>query len=327
MMKRDEYLNNLKFQLIDLPAEDLAQIEEFYNELILDGIDQGFTEEEILSKMESPEKVAEKIRAEYGGIVIYSAKSSEEEQRKDFTSSDAIRLVKVQTENLRIRVRTVQEGAVRVLFKPKPLLDKVDFEERDGVFSFVHKRRGGTIQNWLNIFREFNILILEIPVDFGGTIQLETTTGSISLTGLSALAKAELSSTNGKIKVENSQISELIMKAGNGKIEAANLIGNTLDAMNGNGLIVAKECRFPEKIRLNTQNGAVTGKNLISDTIEMQTYNGLVSGTIIGNRNDYNVTSDTKNGFNNLDNIHEEGRSKSLTARTHNGRIQIDFTL
>ena len=71
-MKKEEYLRNLKFQLIDFPGEDLSQIEDFYEELILDGIEQGYTEEEIISKMEAPEEVASKIRAEYGGIVVYT---------------------------------------------------------------------------------------------------------------------------------------------------------------------------------------------------------------------------------------------------------------
>ena len=31
-MKKEEYLRKLKYQLIDLPGEDLAQIEDFYEE-------------------------------------------------------------------------------------------------------------------------------------------------------------------------------------------------------------------------------------------------------------------------------------------------------
>ena len=71
----------------------------------------------------------------------------------------------------------------------------------------------------------------------------------------------------------------------------------------------------------------MTGHNLISDDIVMQTSNGFVTGTIIGNANDYNISSTTHNGFNNLDNVYEAERTKSLTARTHNGRIQVEFTL
>ena len=56
-MKKEEYLRKLKFQLIDLPGEDLEQIEDFYEELILDGIEQGYTEDEVIARLERPEDV------------------------------------------------------------------------------------------------------------------------------------------------------------------------------------------------------------------------------------------------------------------------------
>ena len=129
------------------------------------------------------------------------------------------------------------------------------------------------------------------------------------------------------IKMENSSADDLQIRSNNGRIELENVRGEMLDASAGNGLITVKECRFQQKISLLTQNGAVTGRNLISDDIVMKTSNGLVTGTIIGNPNDYNISSTTRNGFNNLDNINEPGRTKNLTVKTHNGRIQVDFTM
>ena len=117
-MKKEEYLKKLRFQLIDLPAEDLEQIEDFYEELIYDGMEQGYSEEEILARLETPEEVAKKIRAEYGGLMVYTAKSASKESSQEYESSTLIHTVKVETENLRIRVRTVEEGPVRVFFKP-----------------------------------------------------------------------------------------------------------------------------------------------------------------------------------------------------------------
>lgn len=327
-MKKEEYLKKLKYQLMDMPGEDLIQIEDFYEELILDGMEQGYTEEEILAKFEAPEEVAKKIRAEYGGLVVYTAKAKSKDEKQGYESSELIHTVKVETENLKIRVKTVEEGPVRVYFKPKDEHDQVEFEEKDGVFSFRHVRKETlNLKNWLNFFLDFNILILELPMDFAGKLFVKTTNGSIKAAGLGNLTDGEMLSNNGKIKVENSRIEKLLVKSNNAKIELLNLIGEELDASAGNGLITAKECRFPQMLSLQTQNGAVTGRNLIGDHIVMQTSNGLVSGTIIGNQNDYNITSTTRNGFNNLDNVNEAGRSKELIAKTHNGRIQIEFTL
>ncbi len=327
-MKKEEYLKKLKFQLIDLPGEDLKQIEDFYEELIYDGMDQGYTEEEILAKFDSPEEVAKKIRAEYGGLVVYTAKSgSREEKQQNYESSELIHTVRVETENLRIRVRTVEDGPVRVYFKPRDGQDKVTFEEKAGVFFFRHERKSGRLPlSWLNWFLDFNILILEMPMNFAGNLYLTTSNGTIRAAGLGNLSRGEIASHNGMIRIENCQVSDLQIQTGNAKIELSNLMGNRIEAAAGNGLISAKSCNFPEKLSLSTQNGAVTGRELTSDQIQLQTCNGIVSATIIGAQNDYNISSTTRNGFNNLDNVYEPDRSKSLIAKTHNGRIQIEFT-
>lgn len=328
-MRKEEYLKKLKFQLIDLPGEDLEQIEDFYEELIYDGMDQGYTEEEILEKMESPEEVAEKIRAEYGGLVVYTAKANGRDAKQGYESSELIHTVRVETENLRIRVKTVEDGPVRVFFKPKDGQDQVTFEEKDGVFFFSHKMKSKNPLhlNWLNLFLDFNILLVELPINFSGNLYLKTTNGSIKAAGLGSLENGEIVTSNGKIRVENSSVKKLTIKSSNAKIDLENTRGEELEASAGNGLISVRECRFMQKLSLITQNGAVMGRNLISDHITMQTCNGMVSATVIGNQNDYNIISTTRNGFNNLDNVCEPGRTKSLQAKTHNGRIQIEFTL
>ncbi|MDY3250486.1 MAG: DUF1700 domain-containing protein [Candidatus Choladocola sp.] len=330
-MKKEEYLKKLKYQLMDLPGEDLSQIEDFYTELIYDGLEQGFSEEEILEKFESPEEVARKIRADYGGIVVYTAKAKSRESTKDkkqeYESSELIHTVRVETENLRVRIKTVEEGPVRAYFKPKEGQDFVTFEEKDGVFSFHHEMKSGFYLNWLNLFMDFNILVLEVPMNFSGNLLINTKNGSVRASGLGSLSVGEFFSNNGKIKIENSCVEQMQIKSNNARIELSNVRGDVLEASAGNGLISVRECRFPQKLSLQTQNGAVTGRNLISDHIMMQTSNGFVTGTIIGNQSDYNINSSTRNGFNNLENVFEEDRQKSLLAKTHNGRIQIEFTL
>ena len=325
-MKKEEYLRKLKFQLIDFPGDDLAQIEDFYEELILDGIEQGYTEEEIISKMETPEEVASKIRAEYGGIVVYTAKTGNSEKH-GYESSEMIHTVHVETDNLRIRVKTVEEGPVRVFFKPRDGVDHITFTEEHGVFSFHHEMKGKNSLhlNFLSFFKDFNILVLELPISFSGNLFLKTTNGTIRVSGLGSLASAKISSSNGMIRIENSNVERLSIQSNNAKIELSNVRGQRLEAAAGNGLITSKECRFDDLFSLQTQNGAVTGKNIISEHIVLQTSNGFVTASVIGNQNDYNINSTTNNGFNNLDNVFDASRQKSLQAKTHNGRIQVEF--
>ena len=46
-MNRDEFLRRLKALLSDMGREELEQVEEYYEELLYDGLEQGYTEEEI----------------------------------------------------------------------------------------------------------------------------------------------------------------------------------------------------------------------------------------------------------------------------------------
>ena len=321
-MKREEFLARLKRELGDIAREDTQQIEDFYEELILDGMEQGFSEEEILEKFGSPEEVARQVRREYGGLIPYTSKMSSD---TGYESSEMVHTVLIDASNLRINVRTVENGPIRVLFHPKEGSDKVTFTEENGVFSFVHRTKGLFHLNWLNLFLDYNILILEIPRSFGGTLKLKTSNAPIRAANLTNLAAAELVSGNGKIKAENIKADSFTIRTSNSKLELVGLKGRTLEAVTNNGSVSARECSFPERTVLQTKNGSVSCRNLISDQIQMQTCNGSVTGTIIGNVNDYAIQSSTMNGSNNLRNVPAEGKQKSLSAKTVNGQIHLEF--
>lgn len=326
-MRKEEFINKLRFLLSDLPMEDLEQIVDFYQELIYDGIEQGYSEEEILKRFDTPDEVAKKIRAEYGGLVVYTAKGKSKEEKHQYGPVDLIHTVRVETENLRIRIKTVEDGPVRVYFKSREGQDFVTCKEENGVFSFEHKMKSSLHLNWLNFFMDYNLLVLEMPVSFAGNLWIKTTNASIKGSGMMNLSQAEIVSTNGKIKLENSKIEQLRIKSNNARIEMTNMSGNYAEAVSGNGIITVKDCKFMEQLTLETQNGAVTGKNLIGDHIVMNTCNGLITACVIGNIQDYNLDCCTINGFCNVDSIHSEERTKSLSAKTHNGRIQIEFAM
>lgn len=282
-MKHEEFLKRIRTLLGDIEREELDQIEEYYKELIYDGMEQGYSEEEILKGFGSPEEAALRVREEYGGLIVYGSTKKE----ADYQASNMVHTVQVEAANVRIRVRTKESGPIRVLFKPREGCDQVQFSEDNGVFSFHHTVKGFLHLNWLNLFMDFNVLILEIPKSFSGLLKLKTSNASINAANLTGLTKGEFVSNNGRIKVENVR---------------------------------------SEELNLQTQNGMVVGKNLISDKINMETCNGSVVGTIIGNQNDYGIESRTINGSNNLaDCTNAPGRPKHLTAKTANGRIQIEF--
>lgn len=321
-MKREDFLARLKCELGDITREDIEQIEDFYEELILDGMEQGYTEEEVLARFGSPEDVARQVRREYGGMIPYTSKMRQE---PGYEASNMVHTVIVDVSNLRINVRTVENGPIRVLFHPRENSDKVTFTEEKGVFSFVHRTKGLFHLNWLNLFMDYNLLILEIPRSFGGTLKLKTSNAQIRVSNLSSLSSGEFVSANGKIKAENIKADVLTVRTSNSRLELSGLSGKRLEAVTNNGPVSAKECSFPEEVVLQTKNGGVSCRNLVGDSIQLQTCNGSVTGTIIGNVNDYAIHSSTMNGSNNLRDTAGESYQKSLTAKTVNGQIHLEF--
>ncbi len=55
--------------------------------------------------------------------------------------------------------------------------------------------------NWLNLFIDFSVIILEIPKSFAGSLQLKTSNAAIAVSNLSQLGKGEFVSSNGKIRL------------------------------------------------------------------------------------------------------------------------------
>lgn len=324
LINASEFLAVLGRELGDLASDDRQQILEYYQELILDSKEQGYSEQEIIDGFGDPADVAKRVRAEYGGMVVYAG-SARDEEAKDYRASDMVHTIQVEATNVTVRVRTVEAGPIRVLFKPRENRDRVVFSEENGIFHFRHEMRSLFHLNWLNLFWDFNILILEVPKNFAGSLILKTSNAAIRVSNLQKLARGEFVTMNGKISMKSVHAEELFLKTANAFLEMENLRGKRLEAITNNGNVSARECDFSEGILLQTKNGFVTGKNIISDNISMQSCNGSITGTIIGNINDYTVESHTVNGSNNLDCAANLTGPKKLAAKTTNGRIKVEF--
>ena len=63
-MKKDEFLLELRSQLVGLPKEDVDNRIAFYSEMIDDRIDEGKSEEEAVAEVGGVDKVVEDIAAD-----------------------------------------------------------------------------------------------------------------------------------------------------------------------------------------------------------------------------------------------------------------------
>ena len=81
-MNKKTYLRKLKGALNGVSKEERDKLLDYYRELIDDGVESGKSEEEVISQLESPEKVAENFKAEMGDAKPAASKSAPTTERK-----------------------------------------------------------------------------------------------------------------------------------------------------------------------------------------------------------------------------------------------------
>lgn len=172
---------------------------------------------------------------------------------------------------------------------------------------------------------------------------LHTTNGAMRLQDLQA-DNLQAETSNGKIETDGIQTNDLKLHTTNGSMLLQNLNSSNIHAETSNGRIEAVKCFASEELGLFSTSGAVTlekskaesifltssNARLTVDQIEapqikLRSSNGGISGTVLGNAEDYETEARTTNGSCNLPNLSGTGRPKHLTAVTSNARIQIEF--
>lgn len=75
-MSKEEFLNRLNQLLMSLPSEERERMKVYYDEIIEDYIENGFSEEEAVAKLGSVGAVAEEILKESKSVIVTKEKMS-----------------------------------------------------------------------------------------------------------------------------------------------------------------------------------------------------------------------------------------------------------
>lgn len=154
-----------------------------------------------------------------------------------------------------------------------------------------------------------------------------TVNGSVTADKITA-DNISLGTTNGYIKVSALTADKLSTTTSNGAITVKNVNAKSAEMSTSNGAISLSDIKSENLINASTSNGAIDISNISSDNIILQTSNGSILGNIIGNPDNYNISSSTSNGndslaiYNNKNKIQD----KKIEACTSNGNILVEFT-
>lgn len=329
-MNQETFLWRLMERLSALEPGEREQVAAYYQELILDGIESGKAEEDVVAGFGDPADVARQILAERSSLQEKEEKIRRELTRqrqgelREYRAKGDVDTVFIQTRNRRVDVRESTDGAVRVWFAAGEG-DRVNVENANGAFRFIHKASffGDSWFFWTQGHRE---VIVELPHGFTGKAYVQTTNSRIGAQQMTVPGQLQLRSSNGKVAVSDSEIGVLQTSTSNGSVSLENITGTACEAATSNGAIHAKLCGMEQHLWLESSNGAIHPEQIAAPDLSFTTSNGAIRGTVAGKEEEYNILVKTSNGRANLDDVQEEHRPNRLRAITTNGSIHIEFT-
>lgn len=271
-----------------------------------------------------------------------------------------IHTIVVEAKSAPVEIRPVSGSTVSILFSNPRKTDIISAEIAEGRFQFHHTTKT-TPTLLFGEFRLHRTILLEIPDTFHGNLLVCTSNGRLKAERLS-LERAELSTTNGGVILEDFSCESAVVSSTNGALHLTRIAAGTAEfsTTNGganaqdlackilnihttNGGLYASRVSAPQtelstsngkvavldliatSVHIKTSNGRLEVQNLLAEHIDLETSNAPVTGTIKGDLRDYAISSHTSNAPNNLPNYSYPDQKKLLSVHTCNGKIDVQF--
>lgn len=228
-------------------------------------------------------------------------------------------------------VQTLSSAKIKVSHSKVILLTgdtlNITYEESEHVKYSIELTNDNELtvtENYQFHLNMFNFYIPEMRITLPPThkLDLESTNGDLNLDTFD-FQSFSVKLTNGNITLNNLQVAnELYAKTANGTIKAENINATSIHLTSTNGAIKTNDL-IATTINLKTTNGDVYSSAIKATVINTKSTNGNLELTIIGNHDDFTITTNTVNG-NCYAPSGGDGAS-TLDAKTVNGNIVIKF--
>ena len=319
-----------------------------------------------------------------GRITEFSATNVESE-RKEYTCSSEIQNIEADITSDNIEVRTGDVEYVTVTCYDRPDYSEYVITESGDTLKIHYKDLNGPIHFVVNVgYVPDEPVTIIVPESFAGKLELKSTSGGI-LTESMSVSSLDLNCTSGQISVQDI-VSEgkINLASTSGSIHIEDSEGSGITASNTSGGISIDDTSVRGDITLNCNSGSinmstvtaegdikvsttsgtrnltdVTAENIITNattgsfkavrvsandsisasatsgttrfeelyagrSIKINANSGSVSGSIIGNEDNFSIIANTTSGSCNLDSKAEG--EKRLEISTTSGSVNICFT-
>lgn len=319
-MNRNQFVDKLRWRLFFLPRKEVDAVVSYYSEMIDDYMDDGLTEEQAVNKLGSINDIVRNMRSDR----TVSREYINKEYVKNPEGIEKILLVDC---NNNIEIKKSNDDMVHLHY----------YENEEDYYEISESATEVTIVNITKEKRSFygmiakpilnRKVILEIPENYQNDLEVESNNASIANQGIISLREIKIVTSNGSLNLSNiTCVNEIIGITSNGTISAKNLTGYSIKLVTSNGAIRVEQLSSHNVLSLDTSNGSLIANDIYTtQKMKLSTSNGRLVATINDDIKNYNITSHTSNGTNNLPS-HLKLGDKVLDVKNGNGSINVTFT-
>lgn len=165
---------------------------------------------------------------------------------------------------------------------------------------------------------------INISGEFKNEVYCETSNSSINSKNITANS-ITFSSSNGYCGAENVKSKALSVSTSNAAINITKINSSVVKLETSNSYINIGDVIADISFYAETSNGNISTNSINSNKIELDTSNGNINSTVVGKEKDFRIESGTSNGNDNISGRGNSSASKSLSAYTSNGNINVYF--
>ena len=169
-------------------------------------------------------------------------------------------------------------------------------------------------------------VVVLIPSQFGGTLTANISSATIRFENISIdNMDLQVDATAGILRFENISVDNIDLQASTAFTTFENISANNIDILTSTAISTFNDLSA-KSIALESSSGKIEFSNLDAQNIDLNLNGGRLSGTILGNKNDFTIVNTSRK---HLKNIPESGGQGSKTlnlAISSGGDARISFT-
>ena len=267
---------------------------------------------------------------------------------KIYTSdSDDIKQINIRLKNLDAEVVVSKDDKIHIHYTESDH-SALSINESNGLIDFSFLAGGNEGLGLKGLFggkkkEATPVVLLEVPTKYKESLDITSDNGAVKIQGIANANIIECTTKNATIRVLDTNASciharttnhrvtinnvsvekDLSATTSNASIDVSKTIGESVACKTTGSEITLTSVDVKNMIQVSTTNAYIEIKEVSGNYIDLRTTGARISGTIVGNINDYSITSKSSGGKSNLPNI--PFGVKRLSAVTSKDNINITF--